>query len=61
MLICSTRAITDQWIDSSRVVAVALPLAVWVLAQRSRSRADAGVRAPVEPASDIAPAAPTPA
>jgi hypothetical protein len=61
MLICSTRAITDQWIDSSRVVAVALPLAVWVLAQRSRSRTGAEVRTPVEPASNVAPAAPTPA
>lgn len=35
MLICSTTAITAQWIDSSRVVAVALPLAVWVLAHGS--------------------------
>jgi hypothetical protein len=40
MLICSTTAITAQWIDSSRVVAVALPLAVWVLAHGSPAEAE---------------------
>ena len=47
MLICSTTAITAQWIDSSHVVAVALPLAVWVLAHgltRRRGGADDGQR-----------------
>jgi len=64
MLICSTRAITDQWIDSSRVVAVALPLAVWVLAQRPRARAYPVVRPGVQTTPDLAPdapSAPTPA
>ena len=38
MLICSTPAITFAWINTTRVVAPAVPLAIWVLCQPRRKR-----------------------
>jgi hypothetical protein len=48
MLICSTPAITFAWIDTTRVVAAAVPLAIWVLCQPRRKRgwASAVTRSP---------------
>ena len=34
MLVCSAPVIMSQWIGTSRVMTVAIPLAVWVLAGR---------------------------
>jgi hypothetical protein len=41
MLMCSEIAITNQWIDATRSVAPAVPLAVWVLCQPRVRRAEA--------------------
>jgi hypothetical protein len=38
MLVCSTNAIAFAWIDATRVVAPAVPLACWVLSRPKRAR-----------------------